>query len=209
MAWLDVIRSKGLWGVAQSTRNPEFGSAVISALSLGFGAQFRVVKARWCIWAPRLRLSLQKKFSLPDWGRRTPSWPAAWRAAVSASFNAPIAGVLFAHEVVLGPLRQAGVHSHCDLIGHGHDCYPAVGLAMQQRSRSPHIKLRPIWNSRPSAPAGLWLCGTVAICFQFGLIATDYVARSITIPLWLRPAVGGLMIGCIGVFLPEILGGWL
>ena len=44
------------------------------------------------------------------------------------------------------------------------------------------------------------------IIFQFSIIATDYVARSITMPLWLRPAVGGLMIGSIAVYFPEILG---
>ena len=46
----------------------------------------------------------------------------------------------------------------------------------------------------------------VAIVFQFALISTDRVARGIPMPLWVRPVIGGLAVGTIGVFLPEILG---
>ncbi|MEM8627610.1 MAG: chloride channel protein, partial [Pseudomonadota bacterium] len=49
-------------------------------------------------------------------------------------------------------------------------------------------------------------CAVVAIAFQSSLIVTDRVAAQSKLPIWLRPALGGLFIGCVGVFYPHILG---
>ena len=51
----------------------------------------------------------------------------------------------------------------------------------------------------------------VAVMFQFSLFSADFLARKITMPLWLRPVIGGAAIGVMGVFImgmfiPHVLG---
>jgi len=44
------------------------------------------------------------------------------------------------------------------------------------------------------------------VLFQFALMGTDWMLRNVTLPLWLRPALGGLAVGALGIAYPEILG---
>ena len=197
----DVIEAKA-YGGRTIDQKSGFGSAVISALSLGFGASSGREGPMVHLGAT-LAAFVTEKFSLPDWGRRT-LLACGVASAVSASFNAPIAGVLFAHEVVLGHYAKRAfipivISSVMGTIA------TRLWFGDAAAFKIPAYQITSYLEFPAFALLGV-VCGTVAICFQFGLIATDYVARSITIPLWLRPAVGGLMIGCIGVFLPEILG---
>jgi H+/Cl- antiporter ClcA len=79
---------------------PGIGSAIVSATSLGFGAstgrEGPVVHLGATIAA-----SISRLFKLPRSSNRV-LLACGVAGAVSASFNAPIAGVLFAHEVILG-----------------------------------------------------------------------------------------------------------
>ena len=50
------------------------------------------------------------------------------------------------------------------------------------------------------------VCAAVAMTFMWSIIfATDSIERS-RVPTWLRPAVGGLGVGIIAVFFPQVLG---
>lgn len=56
------------------------------------------------------------------------------------------------------------------------------------------------------------LCGLVGIMYPkvFYLIRTQF--RRLRVPNWVKPALGGLLVGIIGLFLPQVLGmgyGWL
>ena len=46
----------------------------------------------------------------------------------------------------------------------------------------------------------------VAVLFQFALFSAEYTARNIDMPLWLRPATGGLAVGVIALAFPHVLG---
>ncbi|MCH9765692.1 MAG: chloride channel protein, partial [Alphaproteobacteria bacterium] len=94
----DVIEAKAL---SDCRIDPKTGllSALLATVSLGFGASagregpvvhLGATLASW----------IASKTQLPRSARRT-LLAAGAAAAVSASFNAPIAGVLFAHEVIL------------------------------------------------------------------------------------------------------------
>lgn len=197
----DVIEAKS-YGGRNIELKPGLGSAFISALSLGFGASsgregpIVHLGATLATW-------VTDRFKLPDWGRRT-LLACGVASAVSASFNAPIAGVLFAHEVVLGHYSKRSfipivISSVMGTIATRLWFGEAAAFSIPEYQITSYLEV----------PAFALLgvtCGIIAIIFQFSLIATDHVARSIVMPLWLRPAIGGLMIGCIGVFLPEILG---
>ena len=50
------------------------------------------------------------------------------------------------------------------------------------------------------------VAAAVAVIYQVSLIGTDWVARSIRMPLVARPVVGGLLIGLIAIWFPEVLG---
>lgn len=197
----DVIEAR-----AQGGRNIELregaGSALISALSLGFGASAGREGPIVHLGAT-IATSVGERFQLPAWGKRT-LLGCGVASAVSASFNAPIAGVLFAHEVILGHYSKRSfipivISSVMGTIvtrfWFGDDAAFAI----------PNYQITSYLELPAFALLGL-TCGIVAVLFQFSLIATDYVARHVDIPLWSRPVVGGLMIGSIGVFLPQVLG---
>jgi CIC family chloride channel protein len=177
-------------------------NAVVSMLSLGAGAsagrEGPVVHLGGALAAfacTRIRL--------PNSARRT-LLAAGVAGAVSASFNAPIAGVLFAQEVILGHFSARSL----------------VPLVLASTSAT--IVSR-FWfgdfaaftvpdyhiTSYLEVPAFVLLgvvAAMVSIIFQAVLIGTDWVARNISMPIVVRPVVGGLMVGAIAVFFPQVLG---
>lgn len=125
--------------------------------------------------------------------------------AVAASFNAPIAGALFAHEVVVGhysasafaPIVLASVAATIvSRLWFGVD--PAFILP-------PDLTLASFLEFPAFALLGL-LSGLVAAAFMVSVIGTDAVARRSGIAPWLRPALAGLATGLIALAYPEILG---
>ncbi len=125
-------------------------------------------------------------------------------AAVSASFNAPLAGVLFALEVVLG---------HYALRAFGPIVISSVVAAVTSRIYLgefpafivPVDTLTSYWEMPAFAMLGI-ICGLVAMIFMRAIMYTDDLASSIECPLWLRPAIGGLMLGAMGIVFPQVLG---
>ncbi len=197
----DVIEARAIGG-AQMSLKTGIWSAIVSALSLGFGASSGREGPAVHLGST-IATAIGARFSLPPEKRRVILACGA-AAAVSASFNAPIAGVLFAHEVILGHFAiSAFVPSAIAAVGatiitriHLGD-YPAFII--------PTYEITSLWEFPAFALLGV-TCGLVAIGFQFTIMAADWTARSITMPVWLRPALGGLMIGAIAIYLPEVLG---
>ncbi|MEL6752131.1 MAG: chloride channel protein, partial [Pseudomonadota bacterium] len=94
----DVIEARAAGGRNIELR-PGLGSAFVSAISLGSGASAGREGPMVHLGAT-IATSICQIFDFPAWARRT-LLACGVASAVSASFNAPIAGVLFAHEVVL------------------------------------------------------------------------------------------------------------
>lgn len=125
-------------------------------------------------------------------------------SAISASFNAPIAGVLFAHEVVL---RHYAISAFVPIV------IASVAGTLAGRYfigdvaafSIPSYEIGSYWEMPAFALLGV-CAAAVAIAFQFALIMFDQSARAIVMPAWLRPVIGGLVVGIIGIFVPEILG---
>ncbi len=125
-------------------------------------------------------------------------------SAVSASFNAPIAGVFFALEVVIGhyalhafsPIVIASVAGTIVSRIHLGD-FPAFVL--------PDYSIASFFELPAFLMLGI-VCALVAMVFMWSIMfATDTIERT-RVPLWLRPAVGGLGVGAIAIFFPEVLG---
>ena len=130
-------------------------------------------------------------------------------AAVSASFNAPIAGALFALEVVL---RHFAVHAFAPIV------IASVAGTVINRLEFGDVTEFMLADANElvfyqELPAFLLLgltCGLVAVVLMRAIFWTDdlgsSVQRRVGMPRWLRPAVAGALLGGIAIFYPHIIG---
>lgn len=133
-------------------------------------------------------------------------------AAVSASFNAPIAGALFALEVVL---RHFAVHAFAPIV------IASVAGTVINRLEFGGVTEFMLPDANELAfyqelPAFLLLgltCGLVSVILMRSIFWTDDIAsrfqRATGMPRWLRPAVAGAMLGGYGDFLSPYHWGWV
>ena len=197
----DVIESQAVKGCHIDLKTGLW-SSLIAALSLGFGAS-----------AGREGPVVHLGATLSSYISRASNFTQAERrillaagvaAAVSGSFNAPIAGVLFAHEVILAhyalrafvPVVLASVAGTIIVritVGE----FPAFLI--------PEYAISSYLEFPAFALLGL-VAAMVAILFQLSLSTTERLAWSIDIPIWLRPIIGGALVGGIAIFYPEVLG---
>ncbi|WP_027834431.1 chloride channel protein [Maritalea myrionectae] len=197
----DVIEARTHAGKKLSLRNSIVASA-ISAISLGFGASAGR-EGPVVYFAASVSKSLFRFFELPPSSRRI-MLGCGVAAAISASFNAPIAGVLFAHEVILGHFAMSAF-------------VPIViaSVIASTMSRAwfgdnpaflvPDFQITSYWEIPAFALLGL-TCAAVAIAFQTSLIGTDWVARHFRVRDYFRPAIGGFLVGIIALGFPQVLG---
>jgi CIC family chloride channel protein len=129
-------------------------------------------------------------------------------AAVSASFNAPIAGALFAMEVVL---RHFAVHAFAPIV-----IASAAGTVINRLEYGGVTEFTLSQNELGfyvELPAFLLLglvCGLVAVVFMWSIFFAERVANRLQeatrLPRVLRPALAGLMLGLIAIAFPHIIG---
>lgn len=133
-------------------------------------------------------------------------------AGIGAIFKAPLGGALLSTEILYleGFEIQALVPSFiASLIGYtifaSYAGYtPVFGWMSQQVSFHPITLL---YYSLLGVLGGL-----IGILYVRTFYATRNYFRKLNMPKWLKPAVGGLLAGIIGLFLPQVLGmgyGWL
>ncbi len=179
-------------------------ASVSSVLSLGFGASVGregpVVHLGASLggWvADRLHLGRRVSRTLLGCGVA---------AAVACSFNAPIAGTFFALEVVVG---------HYGLSAFAPVVISAVTGTLISRAvygDFPAFILPETWSivSFWEFPAFAILGGVSAvgaIIFMRSIFFTeDLFKRLPLLPAWGRPAVGGLLLGGLAIFFPQLLG---
>ena len=125
-------------------------------------------------------------------------------AAVTASFNTPIAGVLFALEVVVGyySLRVFSpvVVSAMGAVIVRHSIYgnaPEFTL--------PDYAIGSLWELLVFALMG-FVAAILVQGFIYMVIATQWSWQKSKIPIWMRPAIAGAVVGVIALSYPLILG---
>ncbi|GGH30309.1 chloride channel protein, CIC family [Cribrihabitans marinus] len=130
-------------------------------------------------------------------------------AAVSASFNAPIAGALFALEVVL---RHFAVHAFAPIV--------IAAVAGTVINRLEYGDVTEFVLETPGAlqfyvelPAFLILgliCGLVSVVLmRSSFLAEDlgnHLQARTGLPRWLRPALAGILLGALAIWFPHIIG---
>jgi len=125
-------------------------------------------------------------------------------AGIAGTFNAPIAGALFAMEVLLSdfgisqfsPIVIASVAATI-VSRHFLGDFPAFIV--------PRYELVSVFEMIPYAVLGA-LAAFVALAFINLLYATEDVFESLRIPPITKPVLGGALVGAIGIFFPHVFG---
>ncbi len=177
-------------------------SALIASLSLSFGASMGREGPVVHLGATLASAITQKLKLTPAVARTLLGCGVA--AAVSASFNAPIAGVFFAHEVIIGhyalhtftPVVIAAIAG--TLISRAYlGEFPAFVL--------PDYVISTYWEFPAFFFLGIF-AALVAVVFMASLDWADKFRPDVKkYPRWIQPAIGGLIIGILALGFPQIL----
>ncbi len=150
-----------------------------------------------------LASSIGRLFRIKERGMRT-LVAAGAAAGIGGTFNAPIAGALFAVEILLG---EFGVFSFSPII------IASVISTLTSRLISedisaftvPDYSLISVWEIGPYILLGI-VGGLVAIMFIKAVYFFEDKFDRIPLHPLLKPILGGLLIGTIGLGLPHIFG---
>ncbi len=131
--------------------------------------------------------------------------PVGAAAAVSAAFNTPLAAVLFSLEEVVGDLHAPVLGS---VVLASATAWMILRLLL---GNSPLFKV-PQYELVNSAEFGIYAllgiaCGFVSVAFSQLLLRMR--AWFLALPptsAWLHPVAGGVLVGIIGWFVPQVLG---
>ncbi|MFL1405936.1 chloride channel protein [Marinobacter sp. M1N3S26] len=194
--------------LAAQTRRPapSFRSGLASTLaalvSLGCGASVGqygplvYLGAMFGNVAGRIRLNLRHQRSI--------AIACGVAAAIATAFNAPIAGLVFAHEVILrhyslrafAPVTVASATGY--IIANVIFDRPALFLVSFERVEHSYEFVL-------FALEGV-LCAGLAVTFMLVLRASASLAGRYPVPSWLKPATAGAILGLVALWIPEVLG---
>ncbi|MDR3567846.1 MAG: chloride channel protein [Syntrophobacteraceae bacterium] len=126
-------------------------------------------------------------------------------AGLASIFNAPIAGVLFALEVVMG---EFNVQSFSPIVI---SSVIATAFSRAFIRNGAAMRVLPYTLFSPWEIAFYALMGAMAGVVSAGLIramqaSEHFFVRTIRLPGGLKPATGALAVGLIGFFYPQVLG---
>jgi CIC family chloride channel protein len=125
--------------------------------------------------------------------------------AIAGAFNAPLTGAFYAFELVIGtytlgtlaPVAVAAIIGSA-VVGALHMPGDYGGLELQVPSRIEAVDYIAILT------LGV-LCALVGIAIMRGVTLTEQLFRRSRVPVWLRPAIGGLAIGCMALITPQMM----
>ncbi|MGI9310963.1 MAG: chloride channel protein [bacterium] len=125
-------------------------------------------------------------------------------AAISTAFNAPIAGIIFAHEVVL---RHYSLRAFAPIM-----VASSTGLFIATRvfDRPALFEIDAAHSALPAEFLAFIFIGAsgalVAVAYMRAILAAQHLSEPLTMPDWLKPALAGLCVGLCAHWIPEILG---
>jgi len=125
-------------------------------------------------------------------------------AAISAGFGSPIAGIIFAHEVVIRhfSMKALAAISIASLIAN----FSAKKINLVE----PVLVFNEITFNMFSAFPSLFLVGffsaILAFIFMKSLLLTTKFANNSKISFFIRPIIPGVICGCVALFFPEAIG---
>ena len=212
--WLPEVRAEGVADVMEARAAqggkmalmPSVWSALIHAVSIGAGGSTGREGPSVNLGAA-LASFISRPLNLPARGARIMLACGA-SAAVAASFNAPVAGALFAFEVVLGhyALRSIGPVAAASVIG---AILSRIHFGATPAFSVPEIPPASLADFIAIIPLGLASAALAIACVMLSFNLPRGLAlraQALSVPLWILPPFGGLLIGGLGVLAPEVLG---
>ena len=199
---VDPIEANALYGGRLSLKD-SFAITLLTLFSGGFGASVGM-EAAFTQLGSALASRFGTLFSLRREDVRTLVGCGA-AAAIAAAFNAPLAGAFYAFELIIGSytLARLAPVAVASLVG----AFTARGLL----GAEPIFVIDRAVRLTTGDYAGFFALGLasagLAIVVMRGVTGTERLFRAWAIPVWMRPAFGGLVVGGIALVYPQILGG--
>ncbi|MCB2211071.1 chloride channel protein [bacterium] len=126
-------------------------------------------------------------------------------AGIAATFNAPVAGMLFSLEIIMGNFAVSNISPIIVA------SVTATAISRSILGEAPAFAVPEYHLASPMelihyAILGL-AAGLVAVVFAKVLTGTETFFENLRVPDWIKPAIGGLLIGTLGaVGLPHVYG---
>lgn len=176
--------------------------SVASALSIGFGASVgpedpsvQIGSNIGSMVGQAVRLSEERVRALVAAGAA---------GGIAAAFNAPIAGVFFAVEIVLGEISGSGLGTIV-LASVASAVFIQAVSGPEPAFHVPQYTFVSPWELPFYVVLGM-LAGGIAALYIRALYKAQDVFHAWAVPRWLKPAAAGLVVGGVGIFLPQVFG---
>ena len=125
-------------------------------------------------------------------------------AAISTAFNAPIAAVVFVHEVIL---RHYSLRSFAPITVASSTGFFISNYLLERPPLFRVFAERSLFAPEFLAFVLIGILGAlVATFFMQSILLASRVAARIDIPQWSKPAVAGLGVGLVAQWVPEVFG---
>lgn len=176
-----------------------FINTVASVVGIGSGASAGQ-------YGPLTIMGASLGASLGRWFRYDPGLGVGCgvAAAISTAFSAPIAAILFAHEVIL---RHYSLRAFAPITVASSTGFFIENFLLGRPPLFEVVAERSLFAPEFLAFVAIGLGGAlVAVVYMRAIIHFTAVATRSRIPAWLRPAVAGLGVGLLAQWVPEVLG---
>lgn len=198
---VDAIEANALYGGRMSLSD-SIRLAVLTVISAGVGASVGLEAAYTQVGAG-MASRVGRALRLRRADLRTFVGCGA-AAAIAAAFNAPLAGAFYAFELIVG------TYTLSTLAPVGVAALTATLVQRQLYGDNPifviydHIALSSLDYLLLVAEGfgAAWL----GMAAMVGVTKVEALFRRLTLPSWMRPAIGGLVLGGIAVAYPQVLG---
>jgi CIC family chloride channel protein len=196
----EVIYSVSRYGGLLRFRS-SFSRLISSCLTIGSGGSAGP-EAPVVISGAAIGSNIAKYFSLNDRQRVTLVGCGA-AGAISSIFNAPIAGMVFAVEVIVGEWKSVNIVPIAIASVAGTEISRILqGNQIPFRHHLFNIDLLNIF-----ACLGLAVMSAAASILLTRMLRSMHtISHKVSAPIWIRAAMGGCAVGVIGLFLPVVLG---
>ena len=197
----DVIQAVQFRQPLADTRSGIVSTAA-AAVSLGFGAS--VGQYGPMVYLGAVLGGLVSRFRLRIANLPAIAVACGVAAAISTAFNAPVAGLVFAHEVVLRHYSTQAFAPTTIAAAAGY----VVANVVFERPALFLVNFSGVANGHEFVLFGILgvLSAGLAIMFMHAVLGSARLAGQTPIPPALRPAGAGLLLGITALWLPEILG---
>ncbi len=196
----EVVYSVSRYGGLLRLRS-SYSRLISSCLTIGTGGSAGP-EAPVVISGAAIGSNVAKLFSLNERQRITLVGCGS-AGALAAIFNAPITGMVFTMEIIIGEWSAATIVPVAVASVAGAQL---CRLLQGNQIAFTHLKFQVDVYMTLAAVGLAVLTAVVSILLARSMRLSHEVASRIKVPIWVKAGLGGLAVGCMGWFLPDVLG---